>query len=1065
MKSKKASLLKMPFFLGAVLLTLLFVFAAADCLADTDMIWTYGSGKNYSSLSTWEQDTDIIITSANNVVVVSHGVLTGSIGNGDTVTGDTSGAIGTVVGVVTDSQICIDVTSGDFQNNEQIYKTINVDYVVSSSAEDTLGIMYLDCYDGPHDDNVIVKDATTDSDHYRCIRSASDCTTPFAGKRETGAYFERATSGAVLKISENYSRIENIGAKVTANSSTITNVLNLVGDYTKAIGCIVYDSDNSGSGTVAAFQLIGNNSIAVNCIAHDNKNNGFVIGATGESVYAYNCTSVDNGAYGFNGVIGGTNYVWNCVADGNTNDDFNTSFHSNSDYNMSADTSAPGTNNKTSKDFTDMWASEVSGSEDYHLSTTGETDSDFQGGANPSGTLDPPDYTLAHDIDGQERETWYRGADEYNPRLYVWSGGSDVAPYISWATAAHSIQDAIDEASSGNIVTVRAGTYNENITMKDGVDVENYSTDVPKIDADGTDPAVTFDGVFSTGCTLDGFQVTAGGSDGGIYVRGTGAGIDNDTTIQNCEILYNNGPGINVDGGTALTAPAIDNNDIHNNDEEGIYVIDAGSSSVNLIITDNTIRDHSPDNAGINIGGDSYVTIGTDNDNGTIGDDNHIHDNKAGIAFDTGDPNTKPVAIADNHIEDNDDGGICQKDAITGKVTITKNDIEDNGKGGIGIKNSCELEIDRNEIHDNDRGGIHTGTDAANGGGFSGSMGSAVLTITGNKVHDNGDNHRGGIRFGWEDESDDHITDITNNTVVNNGTDGYGGGIIYDDLDGEVNDPPSGIPPAPLNIRNNICAYNEQAGIRACFTNTEGSEERDCNLVYGNHRWDSVHSWYNEPDCGWTNISMSCANQQYGGSGCGAHWDYGQPYPVVPNDPNSTMANPLFKSDCLTDEDTTTGNTPGNGTYILFDLHNGKPQGDPTTYEITHVRLYGSATSYTWSVYVGSSRSSCTDTGTWGALIKSSWSVGSGWNETSVTATSGRYIKLETSADINANTIFEFDYKSTETGQDWQTPILVVYECTDIAEDNYELLAGSAAKNAGDDYNDMGAYGGSDPME
>jgi hypothetical protein len=150
------------------------------------MIWTYdsGGGKDYTSLSTWEGHTDIDITSANDVVVVSHSGLTGSIGNGDDVEGATSGAIGTVVGAVTNSQICIDVTSGSFQSGEQIYETQDVNYVVSSSDEDTLGIMYLDCYNGPHDDFVEIADATTDSNHYRCIRSAADCTTPFAGKRE-----------------------------------------------------------------------------------------------------------------------------------------------------------------------------------------------------------------------------------------------------------------------------------------------------------------------------------------------------------------------------------------------------------------------------------------------------------------------------------------------------------------------------------------------------------------------------------------------------------------------------------------------------------------------------------------------------------------------------------------------------------------------------------------------------------------------------------------------------------------------------------------------------------------
>jgi hypothetical protein len=465
-----------------------------------------------------------------------------------------------------------------------------------------------------------------------------------------------------------------------------------------------------------------------------------------------------------------------------------------------------------------------------------------------------------------------------------------------------SIQDAIDNATSGaDTVEVRAGTYNENITMKDGVDVANYSTDVPVIDADATNPAVTFNGAFSTGCTLDGFEIRDGGTNGGIFLQGTGVGIDNTTTIQDCDVHSNSGPGIKVDGGTALTAPTIDNNDTHNNSQEGLYVIDAGSSTEDLIIKNNNIYNHDTvGKTGINIGGNSYINIGPNN---------HIYDNKAGIAFDTGNANTKPVTIANNHIENNDDGGICVTDAITGKVTITENDIELNGKGGIGMQNSCELDITRNDIHDNHRGGIHTGTDVANGGGFSGTMGSAVLTIRQNKVYHNGEsgygggidvrhasgtiennlvyeNHRGGIRFGWENQTDDHITNIRNNTAVGNGTDDRGGGIIYDDLAGAVNDQASGTPPAPLNIRNNICTDNEKAGIRACFTNTEGSEERDYNLAYDNNGT-------GETDCGYPDsLIMSCTNKNFGG--CGGKWNPSPPPPVILDGSNNIIGDPLF---------------------------------------------------------------------------------------------------------------------------------------------------------------------------
>jgi hypothetical protein len=181
------------------------------------------------------------------------------------------------------------------------------------------------------------------------------------------------------------------------------------------------------------------------------------------------------------------------------------------------------------------------------------------------------------------------------------------------------------------------------------------------------------------------------------------------------------------------------------------------------------------------------------------------------------------------------------------------------------------------------------------------------------------------------------------------------------------------------------------------------------------------------------------------------------------------MANPLFRFDCLKDGDTSTGNQPQGGTFILFDLHKGHP--NPISYEITHVRLYGSTTGYTWDVYVGNDASGCT--GDWSLpAAHSAWTVGNGWYEAILGApTSGRYIKLlatNAGADgISENTVFEFQYKSTETGADWQTPVMVVYECTDIAEHNYQLLPGSPVILTGDCDGspcDMGAYGGAYPI-
>jgi hypothetical protein len=253
------------------------------------------------------------------------------------------------------------------------------------------------------------------------------------------------------------------------------------------------------------------------------------------------------------------------------------------------------------------------------------------------------------------------------------------------------------------------------------------------------------------------------------------------------------------------------------------------------------------------------------------------------------------------------------KDGITGTVNITQNDIYSNSLAGIRMQRKCNLNILRNTIRDNNRAGLHTGSDAADGGGFGSALGTAVLNIEKNKIYKNGTgnwgagidvrhasgtmsenliygNHRAGIRFGWENAGDPHITQITNNTVVNNGDGGSGGGIVYDNLAGAVEDSPAGDPPGALYIRNNITAYNEQGGIRACFDNA--GEERDYNLSYANNGTGETNCGY--PD----SLDKRCANKNFGG--CGTLWNPTPPPWVILDGSHNMIEDPLF-------EDTTSG--------------------------------------------------------------------------------------------------------------------------------------------------------------
>jgi len=383
-----------------------------------------------------------------------------------------------------------------------------------------------------------------------------------------------------------------------------------------------------------------------------------------------------------------------------------------------------------------------------------------------------------------------------------------------------------------------------------------------------------------------------GNGTAGIRVDGATSTTDDPTNVTiRYNSIYGNagGSGIDLD---YLTTAIIQGNDINNNHWAGISMWEGllGATIDNNIISENG-------SAGVSI---SYETAPAADQTVVIQNNNQIYGNgMAGIRNDS----ATSVTITGNDIYGNSMGGIRMD---TGSGTIGANDIYQNATAGIAMRDACDgclLEISNNDIYENVRGAIHTGTDEA-GGGFLGTAGSFTLTIKQNKVHSNGQsgygggidvrhaagtiynnlvykNHRGGIRF-W-----DYVTEVVNNTVVYNGYDGNGGGIIFDDPAGAVNAPADGVPSVPILIRDNIAAYNETTGIRACFVNTDLLEERDYNLVYANNGT-------GETDCGWPdNLKMSCVNKQFGG--CGGKWNIpGGPPWIIMDGANNRVSDPKF---------------------------------------------------------------------------------------------------------------------------------------------------------------------------
>ncbi|MCK5232330.1 MAG: right-handed parallel beta-helix repeat-containing protein, partial [Desulfobulbaceae bacterium] len=343
-------------------------------------------------------------------------------------------------------------------------------------------------------------------------------------------------------------------------------------------------------------------------------------------------------------------------------------------------------------------------------------------------------------------------------------------------------------------------------------------------------------------------------------------------TVENNQIHQNGQAGIRNTGAATLIVQ--DNNNIFLNTKGGIFIDSEGSTNT---IQGNTIRDNLF--GGIRVTSAASVTV----------QDNNIYGNSYGGINNEG---INDLTAYVNHIYGNGYGGI---NIQSGTGTITQNTIEQNSRGGIAIKAPCTFEITGNQINGNLRGGIHTGDDSADGGGYTGTVGDAHLSIKKNIVYDNGQsgflgggidvrhadgaicnnlvykNYKGGIRFG------DYIYEIINNTVVGNGENGSGGGIVYDELAGDVNASPTGCAPIGIEIKNNISTDNEMASIfvKICSDNScPSSLERDYNLLSRNFGWDD------NPACiGSLPQSNKCKFQQL--AGCSAN-------------PNEIIADPLF---------------------------------------------------------------------------------------------------------------------------------------------------------------------------
>ena len=277
----------------------------------------------------------------------------------------------------------------------------------------------LTCSSGIHNDAVILDGATTDSNGFRVIRAAEGA----RGTPTSGVRFVTASNGDAeidfytFICNENYFVFQDLAVKRT---NTYYNSRGCAwylrpdsGEKIYCIGCTAYEcGDTNGSNAfgygfgAASVSSAGGESYFINCLAKDIVGNlatatcGFLVNVPSvyynTTAYLYNCTSINSQKYGL--IIRAdtdkttTVYSKNCIFQDNT---------SGSIYTFGGGTYAhTQTTNATS--------GVTFAADGYHLASNDT-------GAIGNGTDLSADgvFAFTDDIDGETRDDWDIGADEY----------------------------------------------------------------------------------------------------------------------------------------------------------------------------------------------------------------------------------------------------------------------------------------------------------------------------------------------------------------------------------------------------------------------------------------------------------------------------------------------------------------------------------------------------------------------------------------------------------------------------------------------------------------------------
>jgi len=363
------------------------------------------SGGNYTSLQNAETACQCNLTVAT-TKVFAHGGITGTLSDGDSVTGENSSATGTIVSI-TDSQVLIQSISGTFQA-EKIYETgTPANYVTSSDAGDS-AIVEIQCNSMLDTTAVSVNGWTLDATNKLILTSSSEGRNLSKVWDDTKYRLETTGNNSGITLYESNVEISWLQIRPSSSSADEYAINNLEHTNIDVHHCILDGQENSHLGGIRYTYSVTNptGNIYRNIIY------GFGFSYTGGMrIDGFGVVNViSNSVYGcWCGIrCSSTNHlVQDNIAMGSTTDEdfYAGTYSSSSDYNLdsdgSTDSNVGGSYNQASKAAANIFVDYSS--DDFRIQRTGEA---FENGTNSGAT-----YNIG--IGGNDvGSNWDIGADQ-----------------------------------------------------------------------------------------------------------------------------------------------------------------------------------------------------------------------------------------------------------------------------------------------------------------------------------------------------------------------------------------------------------------------------------------------------------------------------------------------------------------------------------------------------------------------------------------------------------------------------------------------------------------------------